>query len=136
MSVKDRDAYNAYMREYMQRRYLEKRRRWLALLGGQCVLCGSRDDLQIDHKEARLKSFDISSGFSRAETRTLDELKKCQVLCRSCHIAKHATAKGTHGTLSAFRHCKCAECRSAKASYMKEYGKRRRASSSGKAASS
>ncbi len=107
-------------------RYHGMRSRLIAMLGGKCVECGATESLEIDHIDPAQKSFNVSRIWAYTFETVLAELKKCQLLCESCHRAKHAVAKGTHGTLSAFRHCKCDECRAAKASYMKEYRAARR----------
>lgn len=101
----------------------------IAFLGGKCAQCGAVSNLEVDHINPSEKEYEISSLFlhARGSSIVAYELSKCQLLCFSCHCAKHATAKGTHGTLSAFRHCKCQLCRKAKAAYMLVYQRKYRA---------
>lgn len=105
MAHTDRIAYNEYMREYMLRRYHERRARAIQMLGGRCSSCQRTDDLQFDHIDFQKKSFNVSKLWSISEQRFLDELKKCQLLCGDCHRTK---TKG-EGSLNRKRHmaCKC-----------------------------
>ena len=118
---------NEYMADYMLQRYHERRKRAIALLGGKCVRCARTQDLEFDHKDPDSKEFDIFSLWSCAEDRFLDELSKCQLLCEKCHSTKstlergQTPARGTHGTLSAYRYCHCVLCRAAKSKHSKEY---------------
>jgi hypothetical protein len=52
------------------------------------VECGSKRDLQADHKDPRTKGG--KSFWLFKEERHLAELKKCQVLCKKCHRSKTA----------------------------------------------
>ncbi len=127
--------YNKKMAEYMLRRYHQRRKEALRYLGGQCVVCGTKEDLEIDHIDPDRKSFGLGKLWSVAIDKFRQELEKCQLLCSACHEEKSANergrkrAKGTHGTLSSYRYCKCSECRAAKAAYMKTYSRKLRARS-------
>lgn len=130
-----REDYNAYMRRYMAARYARRRGQIIEQLGSKCNQCNSTSNLEIDHIDAGKKSFDIGKRLAGiAERKLAEEVKKCQLLCGECHEEKSIVdtgkqrAKGTHGTLSAFKHCKCDLCKKAKADYMREYHQRRRAS--------
>jgi hypothetical protein len=127
--VKDRAAYNAYMAEYMLRRYHRRRATAIEILGGECVVCGRTDDLQIDHIDPAEKSFDLGKLWSVSEARFFAELKKCQLLCGPHHRDKTRVdlhkMKGNrivleHGTLSMYRYCKCDKCKAAKSRSNKE----------------
>ena len=83
MSSKDREAYNAYMKAYMLKRYHTQRAEALTLLGGVCVQCGATTQLQLDHVDPKKKSFTLSNLWSRPRKSFLKELKKCQILCKS-----------------------------------------------------
>lgn len=72
-------------REY-QSTWLQARRvKWLAE-NGPCVLCKSDLDLEVDHidRDTKVEHRIWSWSAERREA----ELKKCQVLCRSCHLEK------------------------------------------------
>lgn len=77
-----------YHRLDMKKRYDERMRLAHTLLGNKCNVCCSVDRLEIDHIDWKTKKFDISSVFSRTESRFLEELAKCQLLCKTCHIEK------------------------------------------------
>jgi 5-methylcytosine-specific restriction endonuclease McrA len=85
--------YNEYIRKYLKRRYDERRARGLAMLGGRCVRCGTTEDLAFDHIDPSTKLFDIADRMAQYQwERIVDELKKCQLLCSSCHGKKHNPA--------------------------------------------
>ena len=125
------------MAEYMLARYHRRRAEAIEALGGKCGFCGGVENLQIDHRDYRGKSFPLAkalAGFS--EKRITEELKKCWLLCEPCHEQKSAVdnavrfgqrVKWEHGTLAGYRYCKCDECREAKRISNAEYKKRRRA---------
>lgn len=124
-----RDCYNGYMRDYMLRRYHERRDRAIALLGGACAECGGTADLEIDHIDWRAKEIDLARLWSIAEVKFLEELEGCQVLCGAHHHRKTVTdlaeqrverpwpqlqRKG-HGSQAEYgRGCRCGLCRQAK----------------------
>lgn len=73
-------------REYQRQWVAERRLKGLNLLGGKCVQCGSSEKLEVDHKDPSSK---ISHRiWSWSWQRIEDELSKCQLLCRACHIRK------------------------------------------------
>ncbi len=119
--------YNQKMSEYMLRRYHQRRAEALEKLGNQCSVCGTQDNLEIDHIDAKNKKIALNKMWAISKERFLKELAKCQLLCKAHHEEKSIEdrgfqkAKGTHGTLSSYKYCKCPECRAAKASYMKTY---------------
>jgi hypothetical protein len=125
---------NEYMRRYMAARYKRRKAYAIKKLGGRCVKCGSRRGLQFDHKNRRKNGdFIIAKRLAGVAEDKLDhELQKCQLLCCKCHNSKtlvelgQKEAKGTHGSLSAYRYCgppKCESCRAAKRIYINEYRK-------------
>lgn len=131
MAIRDnKESYNRYMREYHLKRYYQKRERAIRELGGKCANCGKTNNLQLDHKDNSSKSFEISRLLSVSNRDFEEELKKCQVLCSGCHSLKSILeqgkkpARGTHGTLSSYRYCKCDLCKNAKSIYNKQYSKR------------
>lgn len=118
-----KDEYNAYMRVYVLKRYHRRRVAAIERLGGKCQRCGVTDGLQFDHIDPGTKVETIGKMWSYAEERFWEEVAKCQLLCEPCHYEKTAhdagtvPARGTHGTVSAYRYCgppKCDECKAAK----------------------
>ncbi len=114
--------------DYMRARYHRKRAEYIAMLGGACSVCGSKKELELDHVDRTKKSFCVSTGISnKPKAVMIEELKKCQVLCAQHHMEKtlrdrgQSSARGTHGTLSSYRYCKCDLCRAAKAAWYKQY---------------
>ncbi len=123
-----KEEYNAYMRDYMLRRYHRRRKEAIEHLGGKCVRCGSQDGLEFDHIDPETKLFDIARRMAGvAETKFWEEINKCQLLCATHHQEKtlqdngQQSAKTTHGTLSSYRYCKCEKCREVKSRYNREY---------------
>jgi hypothetical protein len=111
MDWTDKDAVREYHRKY----YHEKRRKpMLDYLGGQCVRCGSTEELQFDHIRREDKSFNISTKMTLSDPEVRAELDKCQLLCKDCHQRKTgAEMEGfTHGTLYAWmkKGCRCEVC--------------------------
>lgn len=127
----NRERYNAYQREYQKQRYHRRKQEWLQRLGGKCVKCGSEQDLEIDHIDPATKSFNLTASGTHSEVKITAELAKCQALCKPCHTEKSVLesgktlARGTHGTLSAYRYCKCAECREAWNKHNREYKRKK-----------
>lgn len=124
MSQRDsKEAYNKYMRENHLSRYYKIRQKAIKSLGGECVKCGATNALQFDHIDPKTKKFPVGQILNVSLSKFQTELKKCQLLCQPCHTRKstiergQTPAKGTHGTLSAYRYCgppKCAKCLKAK----------------------
>lgn len=118
---------NEYMRQYMLRRYHTRRAKAIEYLGSKCTSCESTVALEIDHIDPSSKSLDLGRCYSYSEAIFWAEIQKCQLLCKKCHIEKtivergHKVARGTHGTLSSYRYCKCDKCKAAKAQYTREY---------------
>ncbi len=89
MRLNGRSEYNNYIKNYLKRRYDERRSLAIQILGGRCVKCGATDDLQFDHIVHEQKSFDIADRLAQYTwKRILEELKKCQLLCSKCHNKK------------------------------------------------
>src|SRR4051794_14670277 len=99
---------NEYMRLYMGKRYHQKMAEIRLMLGGKCSRCDSIVRLEIDHIDRADKSFTLGKMWSLSTKKLELELKKCQLLCKSCHSKKtmkdtgKKSARGTHGTLSAY----------------------------------
>lgn len=119
-------------RELEKRRL--KRQEWLEA-HGPCVICGSRDRLEIDHKDPATKDPRLKSGtgmWSWTQERRDAELQKCQVLCHRHHVQKH-TGTYPHGHRQTYRNgCRCDACRSANAARMRAQRMRRWGTTSSK----
>ena len=131
-----REKYNKYHREYQRKRYHRRRDSAIKQLGGQCVICQSTKNLEIDHIDRTKKSYKVSNLGGLSERKLQSELKKCQLLCRDCHSKKtiletgRKLAKGNHGTVSTYRYCRCKECKRAKRDYFQEYRAKKKKSCS------
>ena len=95
-------------------------------------MCGSAENLQMDHIDSTTKKYAIGKMWSIRESEFWREVAKCQILCRSCHDDKSIgergmrVAKGAHGRLSTYRYCHCSLCRKAKNEYTQEYRRKKR----------
>lgn len=121
-----------YIREY-QRKWMQGRRLdCIEILGGKCAWCGSTENLEIDHIDPKEKKNHISQILSRKWEIVREELKKCQLLCESCHMEKSKEEKEVfypHGTLGRYeRNCRCDLCRRANTDVKAEYKKAKSAS--------
>ncbi|MEK6880406.1 MAG: hypothetical protein AABY22_12390 [Nanoarchaeota archaeon] len=74
--------------------FLQKQQRhectaWaIKYLGGSCAKCKSSNELEFDHIISKDKKFEISQKLLSSKKVLLKELKKCQLLCRKCHVKK------------------------------------------------
>lgn len=127
MAYRDRGQYNEYQREYQLARYHQRKRDAIAFLGGKCVICETVEQLEIDHIDRALKSFNISNLWAVKEERFYAELAKCQLLCRPHHIEKTRRELSVDhgGGLSGKKNCPCGLCKQKKADYMADYNKHR-----------
>lgn len=125
MPYKDMNKQRQYQNERNKRARLD----WLEA-HGPCVVCGSGNHLEVDHIDPALK---VSHRiWSWSLSRRLEELDKCQVLCKSCHVKKTAEWNSRpipHGTDSAYtkRMCRCGECTEAHRKVKKAWRAQRRA---------
>jgi hypothetical protein len=109
-----------YAKEYMRGRYQRRKREAIETLGGRCVRCGSKDNLEVDHIDRSKKEFPFSRMYALSQERFDAELAKCQLLCNSCHVQKTIEERGhnkrtEHGTYVCYRYagCRCDLCRQA-----------------------
>jgi 5-methylcytosine-specific restriction endonuclease McrA len=98
--------------------------RLIELLGGKCERCGSTKNLEFDHLKPKQKKFIISKFIDRADVNLLDEVNKCQLLCKACHHEKTLEKReygklSSHGTIWRYKKykCRCRKCVKA----MKDY---------------
>lgn len=120
-----------YMREYMRQYSADRRQKALGLLGGKCVVCGSTQNLEIDHIDPTTKSFTLARGWHHAWDKVVKELEKCQILCSTHHIEKSKIDNKkeiTHGRYwSAYVYkCKCEICSNFKVEYNKQRRQKRK----------
>lgn len=112
---------NEYMNKYMKERYQKRRSEAIIKLGGKCHKCLSTDGLDIHHKDPSEKSFTLAKGSSYSKQRWDEEVEKCVLLCKACHINEH-NSKAPCGTPQRYwRGCHCDACKSAYNAHNKEY---------------
>lgn len=105
-------------REY-QRQWIAKRRAKY-FENKCCVICGSTEDLELDHIDPDKKKYMPAAlwGMSDKNPNKIAELAKCQVLCKIHHKEKTKlwweTVKAQHGLTLYGRGCKCDVCVEAK----------------------
>ncbi len=75
----------AYHRNYNRKYYHLRRAEYIRLLGGECVICGSKENLEFDHTIPDTKEFSIGKLMNYARAKVLAELDKCRLLCTTCH---------------------------------------------------
>lgn len=80
---KSAERNRTYMQEYRAKRRSEA----IEYLGGKCEWCGSEQELEFDHINPEDKEFKIS-GYTGSIESFWIEVKKCQLLCQSCHQFK------------------------------------------------
>ena len=96
----------------------------IANRGGQCEFCGGSEQLQFHHIDPGSKVANATRLWS-IPARFVEELEKCRLLCRPCHLAEHAPPHGTRGRYTHYA-CRCDQCKRAQTEYMREYKKLRR----------
>ena len=114
--------YGEEKRRY-QREWRAKRRAEF-FSGKHCAVCGSIEDLELDHIDRSTK---ISNRiWSWSEPRRLAEIEKCQVLCAIHHKEKTRAENlksVTHGDYSRgySRGCRCEACTECVAPHWRAY---------------
>lgn len=105
--------------EYNQNIDRRKIKRFFAttMLGGKCITCGTTKKLEFDHIDSKTKEFNIVHGLSKPWSALVEELAKCQLLCKKCHEIKTWSLdnrkRAKHGTPSMYTNnkCRCNKCR-------------------------
>jgi hypothetical protein len=118
---------------YQCKRYHQRRKHYIDVLGGRCVRCGSTDRLEFDHIDHTTKTVELADAFATYSQQRLEaEVDKCQLLCKVCHVDKsiqdlgRVPGKGVHGTYRNYTlGCRCTECRAASAAHARKYYKPR-----------
>lgn len=101
--------------------YLKRKEYALNYLGGRCVVCSTKDNLQFDHIDPSTKVNNATWFLTKSLMRLHEELAKCQLLCVEHHKEKTKSNKEygqiwnkgkiTHG-ISGYRlGCKCNICK-------------------------
>jgi 5-methylcytosine-specific restriction endonuclease McrA len=85
MPFKDKKAKRKYQLEWVKAR----RMAWINE-HGPCKKCGSKESLEVDHIDPKLKTVDPAKLWALAldNPKRVNELKNCQVLCYDCHKEK------------------------------------------------
>jgi 5-methylcytosine-specific restriction endonuclease McrA len=110
-----------YFREYFKEYYARRKSEYIALLGGKCARCGSTENLEFDHIDPKIKSFNITNFLNFSRAKVLEELKKCQLLCYICH-KKKTNKPREHGTTTMYRRgCRCGMCSGANTESMRRW---------------
>lgn len=117
--------YNEKMKTYMLNRYHKRRATYVAEWGGQCVDCGSEEELEFDHADASSKEIPVGKLFtSYTDSKIRAELDKCVLRCKSCHLVKSQNEDWNivehGGGVSGKKSCPCVPCKAKKSEYMRE----------------
>lgn len=117
-----RENYNEYMRNYMKDRYHRLRAKAIEILGGKCAVCGSTENLEIDHVNRADKTIDLGKLTSVSLERFSNELKVCQLLCEEHHKQKTSRESSVEhgGGKTGKRNCYCELCAPLKRAYARE----------------
>lgn len=116
MGIKDPDERRTYGRTWRANRRIF----YIDLMGGCCVKCGTTDQLEVDHIDPSTKSMNPTRLWSRTHEIIMEELSKCQLLCKKCHqektsaerIANRDLQHGEYGMYKWYK-CRCQPCRDA-----------------------
>jgi hypothetical protein len=97
------EHYAANKRRYVERARIRKDRLYLErtkflieyFKTHPCLDCGETDPVVLEFDHLRDKEFDISSALPYRNWQTiLDEIDKCEVVCRNCHQRREARRRG------------------------------------------
>lgn len=82
--------YNESMNNYMKTRWDKRRKEAVEHLGEKCVRCSAEDFLEFDHIDRHTKIMTVARASSRSAEFFWNEVNKCQLLCKPCHLEKTA----------------------------------------------
>lgn len=106
--------------------YRARRDIGIGRLGSVCAKCASNTDLEFDHIKPEDKAFDVASSWSMALDKWLEEVNKCQLLCKICHREKtnrentKEFSELTHNRWRYLRYkCRCFTCKEDYSAYRK-----------------
>lgn len=88
----NKDQVKARIRKSDGEKRKRRREQALARLGGRCKDCGFDNPagLQFHHRDPAEKLFEIAAGLTRPEAVLWAEVDKCDLLCGTCHLLRHA----------------------------------------------
>ena len=87
------------MNAYLKEKYYRLKKIVFDILGNKCASCGATTNLQIDHKNKTLKSFNVTTQLRvKPWNQILEEVKKCQLLCKKCHDKKTKDEFSNYGS--------------------------------------
>lgn len=110
------------MAKYMLSRYHQRRNAAILQLGGHCNNCNATSNLHFHHKKQPEKLFTLAKALSGwSQDRIQKELKKCILLCETCHKQHHKSKFGCGTPQRYWRGCRCDLCRNANNIYVKHY---------------
>jgi hypothetical protein len=91
---------------------------------GPCKECGSWENLEFHHRDPKTKTNYKGNLWSWSKIRRITELAKCDILCKSCHLAARLFVHGTH---NCYRrgNCRCILCKKAQLVKCREYEAKR-----------
>lgn len=116
---------NEYMNTYMKQRYKDRRQIASEYLGGFCVDCKTKNNLEFHHKDSTTKLFTIAKGSSRSDVVFWAEVEKCELLCSNCHRARHNVLNPCGTVQKYWQGCDCADCKTANANHNTNYRRSR-----------
>jgi len=79
-----------------KRRRLKLKLKFVEQLGGKCTECGYKElpeILNFHHIDEGKKGFTISYNYNLSEKKLNEEVKKCKLLCPTCHTKHHLTKR-------------------------------------------
>ena len=110
MAYNDPIKRREYQREYQRSWIARRRAEWM--MGKVCAICGTCENLEIDHIIPLEKEHNITWSWSMP--RLLEELSKCQILCNIHHMEKtiaYRKSMMSHGTRGMYTTgCRCVDC--------------------------
>lgn len=111
-SLSPEDVMREYRRRYSLASYHKKREVLVEKLGGQCLVCRSKDSLILVKKDGA-PEFRVGQLVNMSEARRDVLLEHCALMCKE-HSSEKLYNKGrlTHGTYwsSYKKKCRCEEC--------------------------
>lgn len=79
-------------KQYMKDKHTEVKLQLVEMFGGKCLDCGYDAEprvLQFHHRDPNKKDFQISKRTRYRIDNLIEECKKCDLLCPTCHAIKH-----------------------------------------------